>query len=265
MIEIDNFVIKQLIDVVYCAGEEIIKIYDSDDFDISIKTDHSPLTKADVASNNIITKALHKIKLNNSFLPVISEESKNISYEERKSFNYYWLVDPLDGTKEFIKRNGEFTVNIALMENNFPIFGIIYAPVSRQIYYGAKGNGSFRISGDLREQIKVSQTNSKPLSIVKSRSHSSEAEDKFYSNFNIGEINAIGSSLKFCLIAEGKSDLYFRSGPTMEWDTAAGQAIVESAGGVVVSEGKRMEYNKESLKNSSFIVSSFDDRLFYEQ
>lgn len=250
--------IANLIETVYHAGEEIIKVYNSNDFDISIKEDNSPLTKADTVSNRIITEALNKIKIKNSYLPIISEESKNVPYEQRKTYASFWLVDPLDGTKEFIKRNGEFTVNIALVENNYPVFGIIYAPVLKKLYYGKRGEGCYRVVDKVKKQIEVRSPNNNSISVVKSRSHSSEKEEQFYSNFEISNVASVGSSLKFCMIAEGNSDLYFRSGPTMEWDTAAGQAIVENAGGIVTSNRERMRYNKESLRNDSFIVSSFE-------
>ena len=255
--------IEKIIRIAEEAGKSVLEIYNSGQFDVTNKEDNSPLTRADSESNKIIVNALKEIKINNVFLPVMSEEEKNIPYDIREKFNSYWLVDPLDGTKEFISRNGEFTINIALIENNFPVLGVIYVPVKDILYYGIRDEGSYKKVNGKVEKILVSKKDDE-YTVVQSRSHSGELENSFYSHFNVKEKISAGSSLKFCLVAEGEADIYFRSGPTMEWDTAAGQAIVENAGGYVFSDRERMRYNKQSLKNKSFIVSSFLNERFYE-
>ncbi len=244
--------IDELINLSKKAGKAILDIYNSEDFAIEIKSDNSPLTKADKASNKIIEEGLKKLFPG---IPILSEEGKKIPYKERKNWEQFWLVDPLDGTKEFIKRNGEFTVNIALIENNAPAFGVIYVPVTGEIYYGGPNYGSWKND----RQIFVSKRNSQDkLSVVQSRSHSGEEENDFYSNYKIKESLSKGSSLKICLVAEGKAEIYFRSGPTWEWDTGAGHAILLGAGGYFVNKDKsELVYNKEIIKNFGFIVSAF--------
>lgn len=241
--------VKKIIEIAKYAGDEILQIYGTQDFGVEQKTDDSPLTSADQASHDVINE---KLKENYPDIPVLSEEGKDISFEDRKDWKYFWLVDPLDGTKEFIKRNGEFTVNIALIEDNKPILGVILAPVLDTTYYGKKGEGAYKIEKGEKSAIKVKQSNN-GLTAVKSRSHSSDDENNVLSQYNIKDTISIGSSLKFCLVAEGKADIYYRHGPTWEWDTAAGQSIVEAAGGRV--EG--LWYNKEVIKNSSFLVKGF--------
>ena len=260
LLDIDSVQIRSII---IEAGQAINRVYRSDDFDVSLKHDNSPLTKADIAANEIIELSLKKLFVDGDVLPIISEESSHQSYEERKHFKKYWLVDPLDGTKEFINRRDEFTVNIALIENSYPVFGMVYAPALDVLYGGTRDKGSYVIRDGVRREINVKGSAEK-LKAVQSRSHSSELEEKFYSHFPIESNLSAGSSLKFCMVAEGKAHLYYRSGPTMEWDTAAGQAIVENAGGYVFTQGERMRYNKESLKNPSFIVSSFESEIFNE-
>jgi len=248
-IQIDN-----IIEIALKAGEAILDIYKRDDFGIETKSDNSPLTLADKASHNIILKGLRQAYPE---IPVLSEEGKNIPYDERKHWSQFWLVDPLDGTKEFIKRNGEFTVNIALIENNFPILGIIYAPDLDILYYGHKGHGAFKRenrNGIIAIHV---QTPENGTIAVKSRSHSSEADETFFKKYNVVDTISVGSSLKFCMVAEGKAHIYYRHGPTWEWDTAAGQAIAEAAGARVTDvEGKRLRYNKEIIKNESFVVTA---------
>lgn len=234
------------------AGQLIMEIYQKEDFSLitDFKSDSSPLTLADKESNNHIVKELNRLYPE---IPIISEEEKEIGYEVRKNWKKFWLVDPLDGTKEFIKRNGEFTVNIALIENGYPVAGVIYAPDPKVLYYAEKGKGAFKTSEGKTVSIKTTAKN-KELISMGSRSHASEAESEFLKRFNIIEEKSKGSSLKFCLIAEGLADLYYRHGPTMEWDTAAGQAILEEAGGRVLNpEFSRFSYNKTSLTNGSFI------------
>jgi 3'(2'), 5'-bisphosphate nucleotidase len=241
------------------AGNEILKIYHDESLskEVEHKSDNSPLTLADKASNKLIVKAL---KENYQDIPILSEEEKSIEYEERKNWNTFWLVDPLDGTKEFIKRNGEFTVNIALIENGFPTLGIIYAPVLDSLYVGDVSNKiAYKIDSKGKEtQLKVNKKLSARIA-VGSRSHSSEEETELLKQYDVVETISVGSSLKFCMVAEGKADMYYRHGPTMEWDTGAGQAIVEAAGGKVkrFSDQKRFSYNKENLLNGSFLVLGF--------
>jgi 3'(2'), 5'-bisphosphate nucleotidase len=244
-----NIDITKIIEIAKHAGDEILKIYGTADFGVEQKSDDSPLTLADQASHDII---YNQLKDNYPDIPVLSEEGKDIPYDDRKDWKYFWLVDPLDGTKEFIKRNGEFTVNIALIENNQPVLGVILAPVLDTTYYGKKGEGAFKIEKGEKSKLKVNYNNN-GLTAVKSRSHSSDDEENLLSQYNIQDTISIGSSLKFCMVAEGKADIYYRHGPTWEWDTAAGQAIVEAAGGKV--EG--LSYNKEIIKNSSFLVKGF--------
>ena len=177
---------------------------------------------------------------------------------KRESWEAFWLVDPLDGTKEFIKRNGEFTVNIALMVQNRPVAGVIFAPDLDLLYYGQKGDGAIKADKNGKSQrINVAENSGKALIVVRSRSHSSQAEEDFFSQYTISETIEIGSSLKFCMVAEGKAHIYYRHGPTWEWDTAAGHAIVEAAGGQMSGNGASFEYNKKSLLIGSFVVKSF--------
>lgn len=248
------------------AGKEILKIYENE-FKVDIKEDKSPLTEADTASNDIINNYLEITKI-----PIIGEEIKNMAFSERKQWKTCWIVDPLDGTKEFIKRNGEFTVNIALVEDGIPIFGVIYVPVSRELYYAdvAKGkayktllnnehvsNRAFFADQDL---ISPTPDIEDFLRVVGSRSHMNDHTLSFIeelkSNYKKIDIVFKGSSLKFCLVAEGKADIYPRFAPTMEWDTAAGHAICKAVGLSVISKETNEEllYNKSNLLNSYFVV-----------
>ncbi|CAA9298372.1 MAG: 3'(2'),5'-bisphosphate nucleotidase [uncultured Cytophagales bacterium] len=239
------------------AGQKIMEVYQLPDFSAVTETKHdqSPLTVADKAAHEVIVRGLTK---HFPDIPVWSEEGRTLPYEERRHWERFWLVDPLDGTKEFLKRNGEFTVNIALIEGTRPVSGVIYVPVTGVLYFGERNAGAFtqlpggeprpiRVSGDTPERIAVG-----------SRSHASPEEAAILREYRVTDHIAIGSSLKFCLIAEGKANFYYRSGPTMEWDTAAGQAIVEAAGGCVTgSNGDYLTYNKPSPLNSSFICTGF--------
>ena len=253
MIEIQN-----IIETAIEAGTAIIEIYNSDDFNVEIKSNNSPLTQADLVAHKLIKEKL--ISLYPS-IPILSEEGKDISYEERKNWDRFWLIDPLDGTKEFIKKNGEFTVNIALIENNEPTLGIIYAPAYNDfinnydsfpgvLYYGEKEIGSFkRIAG--REIIKLpSFENKGNIKAVRSRSHASSEEEEIFKMYNVKETVSIGSSLKFCIVAEGLAQIYYRHGPTNEWDVAAGYAIAKYAG----AEISGLSFNKQNLLNNSFVV-----------
>jgi len=233
------------------AGGGILSVYNTQ-IEVTLKDDLSPLTLADKVSHDIITEGLTALTPD---IPIISEEGKEVPYEIRKNWEYYWCVDPLDGTKEFIKRNGEFTVNIALMHNNTPVLGIIYVPVTDDLYYGGAGIGSWKqtVSG---EEIQIyADVNATEWISAGSRSHASAEETELLALYPVSKTISIGSSIKFCLIAEGKAHIYYRHGPTMEWDTAAGQAIAVYSGAIMTRpDGRPFEYNKPSLLNGSFLV-----------
>ena len=258
------------------AGEAILKVYASD-FDVETKADRSPLTLADKASHQII-----KSSLKHHGLPAISEEGLDIDFEKRRQWPMMWIVDPLDGTKEFVKRNGEFTVNIALVEQQYPVMGVVFAPVPDVLYAATVELGAFKLSNAslfgegpsasdvsgknlsliLQNAQKITCRSSweRPYTIVGSRSHGTSELSVFveHKRAEKGEVAFLqaGSSLKICLVAEGSADIYPRLGPTMEWDTAAGQAIAESAGGFVrtYDGGQRLCYNKPDLLNPWFVV-----------
>jgi 3'(2'), 5'-bisphosphate nucleotidase len=257
------------------AGEAILDVYGSD-FAVEQKDDKSPLTLADKRSHEIIMNVLEQtITVNNSTVPVLSEEGRGIPFEERKKWEYFWLVDPLDGTKEFVKRNGEFTVNIALIRKHKPVLGIIYIPVKDIFYFAAINLGTHKLENsknladnlsikellDKSQRLPLTDSYNLPLNVIGSRSHASTEFSEFVKLLNekYGKVEFIhsGSSLKFCLVAEGSADVYPRFGPTMEWDTAAGQAIVEQAKGKVIDIQTRepLKYNKANLLNHFFIVS----------
>ena len=237
-----------------------MEVYETD-FEVRNKTDRTPLTRADISSHEIICSRLAGLTPE---IPVLSEESGDIPYSTRKNWDLYWLVDPLDGTREFIKRNGEFTVNIALIRDNYPILGVIYAPVMELCYYAAKNEGAYKQgngAADTRLRAKTSKADA--LVVAGSRSHGNQRQQAFFRKMGDKvETLAMGSSLKFCLVAEGSADIYARFGPTSEWDSAAGQCIVEEAGGRVTDTGfNRLRYNsKESLINPDFLV--FSDPAF---
>jgi len=235
------------------AGDAIIKIYNSKDFGIQVKSDTSPLTKADIAAHNII---VNELKVTTPDVPILSEESADIPYSTRKKWHKYWLVDPLDGTKEFIKKNGEFTVNIALIEDGHPILSVVYVPVTGVAYTAAKGYGAFKKTTKERVQIHTHKPARHTPVVVGSRSHMSAQVEAYLEKLGNHVLTAMGSSLKFCLVAEGVADLYPRLGLTSEWDTAAAQCIVEQAGGrVVTMDNETLIYNnKESLLNANFMV-----------
>ncbi len=247
--------ITPIIEIAKEAGSEIMKIYNDDSLFnvVDYKADDSPLTIADKRSHEIIDKKLRELHPD---IPILSEEGKDIPYEERKNWERFWLVDPLDGTKEFIKRNGEFTVNIALIEGKYPVLGVIYAPDLGLTYFARHGNGAYKMENNEMSLLEGPKRKDQDLTAVRSRSHASPGEETVYRKHNVTEFTSVGSSLKFCMVAEGKADLYYREGPTMEWDTAAGQSIVESCRLHVISHdtGERFEYNKENLLNPGFIV-----------
>ena len=257
--ELTQLAIKAAIE----ASKEILAIYQSNDFEIENKKDNSPLTKADKAAHKIISSILEESKI-----PILSEEGKSVPYETRKYWNKLWIIDPIDGTKEFIKRNGEFTVNIALIVNNKPVIGVIIAPDSGLLYFSENNKGAFKaivnidffdLKNLLAKAVPLPLNHeNKAYTVVASRSHLSKETEAYVENLRTkhGEVEflCIGSSLKLCMIAEGKANCYPRFAPTMEWDTAAGQAICEAAGFQVIDfkTKKSMKYNREQLLNNWF-------------
>ena len=243
------------------AGNAIMAIYNTEDFGVEMKSDDSPLTKADLASHNVIVNGLEALTPE---IPILSEESAKIEWETRKSWSTYWLVDPLDGTKEFIKRNGEFTVNIALIDNGKPVLGVVYVPVQDVLYSGVSPEGqpsiAEKVSGGSRQTIKVKpHSGDETWIVVGSKSHQSDGIVEYLKDYTPNELVPVGSSLKFCMVAEGKAHQYPRLGPTCEWDTGAAQAVLEAAGGQVIHFETRepLLYNqKEELLNPYFIATS---------
>jgi len=239
------------------AGAAIMEVYQGDqrrDFGALTKVDNSPITEADLRSHSLIVEGLKSLTPQ---WPLLSEESADISFDERSRWQTYWLIDPLDGTKEFISRNGEFTVNIALIHDHRAVFGVVYVPVTQTLYVGTQGEGAFKQVGvGLLQSIQPTIPSKVPPRVVGSRSHRGELLDAYLTKLGPHELVSMGSSLKFCLLAEGKADLYPRLGPTSEWDTAAAQAVVEAAGGSVVTlDGKPLRYNtKENILNPHFFV-----------
>jgi 3'(2'), 5'-bisphosphate nucleotidase len=236
------------------AGAAIMRIYDGG-FTVQHKDDNSPLTLADLESQRIIIDSLRQITPD---IPVLSEESAQAPWAQRQSWRELWVVDPLDGTREFVKRNGEFTVNIALVVDHEPLLGLISAPAQGLLYWGARGVGAFSRHRDAPERrIEVAPPHD-PIRVVGSRSHASAATADYLTRLGPHVTSGIGSSLKFCLVAEGKAELYPRFGPTSEWDTAAGQALLEAAGGQVTRlDGHRLRYNcRESIINGDFLAFS---------
>jgi 3'(2'), 5'-bisphosphate nucleotidase len=243
------------------AGRAIMEIYDSE-FAVELKDDRSPLTAADRAAHGIIVAGLSRLSPK---LPVLSEESAGIEIENRRQWNPFWLVDPLDGTKEFIKRNDEFTVNIALIHDHKPIMGVVLAPAIGSVYAGIVGVGAFKRIDGTETPIQVQSPAREPLRVVGSRSHANPDLAAFLETIGPHEIKPMGSSLKICLVAEGEADLYPRLGPTSEWDTAAAEAVLISAGGSMMDlTGQPLAYNaRETLLNPYFLALGGDirDRL----
>lgn len=244
------------------AGKAILTIYNTG-FNVEEKDDKSPLTEADLASHNLIIKRLNELTPD---IPVLSEESAKLPFEERASWETYWLVDPLDGTREFVKRNGEFTVNIALIHKHESIIGVINVPVLDIDYYAWKGGGAYKIeNNNTARKIsvkKLGQSDNTQLTVAGSRSHGSEMMQHYIENLGDVEMISMGSSLKFCLVAEGRADLYPRLGLTSEWDTAAAHCIVVQAGGYITkTDMSPLEYNtKDSLLNPFFFVYGDNSR-----
>jgi 3'(2'), 5'-bisphosphate nucleotidase len=241
------------------AGAEIMEIYGRD-FEVDYKADESPLTEADRAGNEVLMEFL---RAEHAGTPVISEENKQLDYAERSDWTRFWLVDPLDGTKEFIKKNGEFTVNIALVENGVPVIGVVYRPVTDTLYLGVVGEGAWRFDGE-EEPVRIAggahYSEKDEITVVASRSHLTPEVEAFVEELRAGgkkvDFLSAGSSLKLCLVAEGNADVYPRFGPTMEWDTGAAHAVATAAGRRVLDAGTRedLAYNKENLLNPFFIV-----------
>lgn len=249
-----NFTVEQVVDIAVKAGEVILEIYNdpSQDFGVDKKSDDSPLTKADLAAHHVIEEALKALTPN---IPILSEEGGKPDYETRKSWGTYWIVDPLDGTKEFIKKNGEFTVNIALIEGDLPTMGVVYVPAKDVTYYGQVGSGAFKVENGEKQQLEIRRAKEGRVA-VRSKSHASPEEETVLNRYNVQDEISVGSSLKFCMVAEGKADIYYRHGPTMEWDTAAGQVVVMAAGGKIYkgnTEEELFTYTKEDLLNGSFL------------
>jgi len=249
------------------AGKAILEIYGADDFGIEYKTDSSPLTIADMQANDIITEALKSTKI-----PVLSEEGKAIPYMNRSWWERFWLVDPLDGTKEFIKRNGEFTVNIALIVEGKAEFGVVFAPVLKELFIGLPGRGAYLCRDEkcyhhsldylvqFSEKLPIHRKDESHFRVVASRSHFNKETEEFVNSLDSGgkEVSLVsrGSSLKLCMVASGEAEIYPRLGPTMEWDTAAAHAVVKATGKNVYIAGtdRELEYNKENLLNPYFVV-----------
>lgn len=243
---------KAILQIARDAGAAIMKVYQQD-FTVAFKDDNSPLTAADTAAHHIIEQGLNILTPS---MPVLSEESADIDWQTRKIWPRYWLVDPLDGTREFVKKNGEFTVNIALIEDGRATFGVIYAPVHETLWWGDEVQGAFVQQGNEVKKITVEKSHRSILRVAASRSHLDDTTAAALARMGEVERLSMGSSLKFCQIAEGALDVYPRFAPTSEWDTAAGQAIVEAAGGVVLNlDGSPFRYNtKDSLLNPHFIA-----------
>lgn len=259
-----NVDVEKLIGFVDRAEKEVLKIYREKDFAVEYKDDNSPVTLADKKCEEVLIENLRK---SYPEIPILSEETQRSRYKQRKEWEYLWVIDPLDGTKEFIKKNGEFTINLALVYNGQPVFGLVSIPAKEVIYFAEKNRGAFKKEkGTEPVQIFPNSRKRDKIVIAKSRSHSSEKDRAVISQLGeVQETNA-GSSLKFCYVAEGKADVYLRGGRTMEWDTAAGQCIAESAGAKVFDfQGCPLKYNKKSLLNPRFVcvspISEFESRV----
>lgn len=260
--------LPDVITIADAAADEILRIYHEEDVKVITKSDHTPVTQADIASHDIIVTALRALTPD---IPVISEEDKVPAFAVRQHWRHYWLVDPLDGTKDFIAHKEGFSVNIALIEGNEPILGVIVSPTARTCYYAAKGQGAYRLARDkVAERINTRAWSANAsLVVAMSRLHSDHRLAKFLQSVGSYEIVSMGSARKFCLIAEGSADFYPRIGTTCEWDTAAGQCIVVEAGGAVIDEnGLPLRYNtKEDVYNPAFLVTgdlvSLRNRLIF--
>jgi 3'(2'), 5'-bisphosphate nucleotidase len=256
---------EDIFEIIVRAGNEIIKVYQSNDFQVEMKSDKTPLTIADKNSNHVIVDGLKKIFPK---IPILSEESKKTPFQTRKEWEYLWIIDPLDGTKEFIKKNGEFSINLALVKDGIPIFGILYLPVKDTLYYAAKGYGAYKKDNSGRfkrlfnsdEDKEYEQIADSQKRIIISRSHYTEETQQFVKEiekqFSKVQLISVGSAMKIAYLAEGKADIYPRLAPTMEWDIASGQIILEESGGKILDFYKKtpLIYNKEDLRNPWFVA-----------
>jgi 3'(2'), 5'-bisphosphate nucleotidase len=263
---------EDIFEIIRKAGDEILKVYSGNNFQVETKSDKSPLTIADKKSNDVIVNGLSLIFPE---IPILSEESKKTPFQIRKGWEYLWIVDPLDGTKEFIKKNGEFSINLALIRNSIPIFGILYLPVKNILYYAAKGYGAYKEdnSGRFTRLLKnkkfekYEQIADSPKRIIISRSHYTEETQQFVKGiekqFSKVQLISVGSAMKIAYLAEGKADIYPRLAPTMEWDIASGQIILEESGGKILDFCKKtpLIYNKEDLKNPWFVAYKNSNQL----
>jgi len=255
MSALDNALRQAVIALAQRAGDAIMQVYSGDNasFEVQHKDDDSPLTRADLAAHQIIVEGLSQLTPD---LPILSEESAQVPWAQRRQWQRYWLVDPLDGTREFIKRNGEFSVNIAFIDNGIAVFSLIQSPVTGVVWHAERGKGAYRRCGEEQTVLNTSRPAQQPLRVVASRTHGSPG--LAYALEHMGEITLsnLGSALKFCKLAEGKLDAHLRMHPTQEWDTAAGQCLLEAAGGVVLTlSGKPLRYNqRERLINGDFIA-----------
>jgi 3'(2'), 5'-bisphosphate nucleotidase len=251
---LDTIDLNGIVDLAKEAGDAIMEIY-AKNFTVAYKDDKSPLTEADLKSNEIICKRLNALYPD---IPILSEENKEVSYGQRKNWDYFWLIDPIDGTKEFIKKTGEFAVNIALIHQNRPVLGVVYAPVLEDIYFSKKDMGAYK--NNIKLPITMNKEKAKTLNVVASVSHLSAETQAFIDTLavNTEHLNLVskGSSLKLCMVAEGTADIYPRLAPTMEWDTGAAHAIVLESGKDVVQyeNDEPLVYNKENLLNPWFVV-----------
>ena len=246
--------IEEVILIAGIAAEAVMQVYEGADFGVESKSDDSPLTKADRASNAVLCEMLSKLTPG---CPIISEENDILPYRERKNFEQYWLLDPLDGTKEFIKKNDEFAINIAFMEGDRPIMGVVHLPAKREVYFACRGGGAWKMVDGKAVQLQAAtfSMDQPELVIAVSLSHSNKETTDYLLQFKNPHVVAKGSALKIMMIAEGKVHLHPRFGGTMEWDTAAPQIILEEAGGEVrMLDGKPLSYNKENLKNPDYVV-----------
>lgn len=253
MSALDAALRERVIEIAEQAGAAIMQVYASG-FDIEQKADDSPVTTADLAAHRLIVQGLSQLTPD---IPVLSEESAQVSWETRRQWQRYWLVDPLDGTREFIKRNGEFSVNIALIEGGVSVFGVVQAPVTGLVWHAERGAAAYRREGQQQDAISTRVPPAVPLRVAASRSHRSERTQTLLARMGEIELIAQGSSLKFCRIAEGTLDVYPRLGPTSEWDTAAGQCVLEAAGGVLLAadSGQPFHYNQRPrLLNGDFVA-----------
>lgn len=254
-----NSLLNDIVSLAKQAGNQVLNIYRSD-FTVEYKTDKSPITVADLASHECICQGLRHLTPD---LPILSEESAPIPFQERRLWEKYWLVDPLDGTKEFLEKNGEFTINIALIEQHKPSLGVIFVPSKNICYFAKRGLGAYKQIGQGQPKLILSRAwnEDQPLTAVISRRHGMEALKKFLAQFSSLKLVYCGSALKFCWVAEGLADIYPRFSPTCEWDTAAGHCILNEAGGQVIDKtGQELEYNKSSSLQTADFLALADKR-----